>query len=686
MSIRLLGLLALTTVLSACSTQQTFTIDQPRAAAVATEETATAAAVAVDITPPPGIAKGAYSILGNKAIGFRTRLKARIFYLNDGKGQSIAMIQGDLAGSSLLMHHKVAALVAEKTGLKPGDIFITGTHSHSSFGNHFHNDFYNKHFSSIQGLEPELLEEISNRIAAGVLQAHKQRRPAKVATGRKDIYGYNRNRMLEAYRLNPGKGDLDLEDPETKFKEVNPSLYMVRIDALDDDGQYKPLGAFSSFSVHGTVISAPVRVYNGDLFAYAQRELEWDIQNKYQPSWQVLHGMTTGTQGDMAPAVKEGDNYFSHADVDFVAARALGIGIGKEAIALFNSLEKGLSQDVTVASAAREVNIRDNNKIADVELCDTPYVGTATAGGAYERRSPWLSVLPTLRGGWGSKRLWFGTDGCQGNKRILGTSWFQPLLEPTDSFPTTVLFQIVRVNDTLIMPLPFEMTTQSGLRAAAKVKKEFNADGKKIEHSWVTSVANGYFGYSVTPEEYQYQSYEGGSTMYGQYSTPYISAQLQQLAKDFNTQGEVEEMMSNWTYTLNITDMMPVEQAATGSEKILQQAEFVDTDEANEEDYYAVRFLGVNASKINLHQPLAHIEIKGDNGWQPLAVGKHIINDQGYDVEVRLTDEEDQGMAEYEVRWYNPQAAQAQAAGKQYRFVIQRRLADRPLVSEVVTL
>lgn len=69
-----------------------------------------------------------------------------------------------------------------------------------------------------------------------------------------------------------------------------------------------------------------------------------------------------------------------------------------------------------------------------------------------------------------------------------------------------------------------------------------------------------------------------------------------------------------------------------------------------------------------------------------LSIGNHKIDDQGYDVEVRFTDDKDQGMAEYEVRWYNPQAAKQQAAGKEYRFVIQSRLTDKPLVSDIISL
>ena len=53
-----------------------------------------------------------------------------------------------------------------------------------------------------------------------------------------------------------------------------------------------------------------------------------------------------------------------------------------------------------------------------------------------------------------------------------------------------------------------------------------------------------------------------------------------------------------------------------------------------------------------------------------------LINDEGYDLEVRLIDEEDLGMAKYQVRWYNP------VVGGQYRFVIAPRSQQAELVSK----
>ena len=88
------------TGLSACSTVKQIAVNQPTPSDVAKTGTATAGAISVDVTPPPGMPMGGYSVMANSGRGFRTRLKARVVYLNDGKGHSTALVQTDLPVSS----------------------------------------------------------------------------------------------------------------------------------------------------------------------------------------------------------------------------------------------------------------------------------------------------------------------------------------------------------------------------------------------------------------------------------------------------------------------------------------------------------------------------------------------------------------------------------------------------------
>ena len=676
---RLLWTLLAFVAMTGCAATQDYRVNQPAAAAVPATGAATAGAVSVDITPPPGMPMGGYSVMANRGQGFRTRIKARVVYLNDGKGQAMALVQTDLTAASLLLQHTVAARVAEVTGLKPADIAITASHSHSAPVNFFENDFYNKHMSSGQWLEPEFLEFATARISAGIIEAYQNRRPAKIATGKKDIYGYNRNRSLDSYALNHNVRDIDPHDPREKMMAVNPSLYMVRVDVQDNDGQFKPLAAFSSFSVHATALTVPVEVYNADLFAYAQKDLEWTIRDRYKTSWPVVHALSTGTQGDMAPALEEqGDNTFGHHHVDWKAAKKLGQGIGREAIDLFMQLESSLTADVSLSTSARELNIREHHQAGDVAICRDAAVGNPVAAGAYERRTPFLAAIPFFKGGnVMARRWWFFTDGCQGNKRHLGFSFLQPLLEPKDSFPNTVLFQLLRINDMMILPIPFETTTEAGRRISQRVQDEFTAAGKPLQYVWVASNANGYFGYTTTPEEYARQNYEGGHTLYGQYTTPYLAEQLGILARDVLQRGPLQELKTEWNYALKVNSFLPPVATSSGQRGWLQSPEAVVAEEAHEEHYIAVRWLDVGPRQIDFHQPLVRVEQRQGDAWQPFSVAGEPVHDDGYDIEVRyLKTRKQDGMAQYETRWYNP------VAGGEYRFVIEARAGQPVLYSE----
>jgi len=676
---RMLILPVAAVVLAGCARTLEITVTQPQVANPPATGTPTAGAVSIDITPPPGMPMGGYSMLANKGKGFRTRLKARVVYLNDGKGHSIALVQTDLPAGSLLLHHKVVETVSHETGLRPGDIAITASHSHSAPANFFENDFYNKHMTSGQWLEVSFLEFTAQRIAQGILDAYGSRRAAKIAMGRKDIYGYNRNRSLDSYVLNENVGGIRLDDPEAVFNAVNPALCMVRIDVQDNGGRYKPLAAFSSFSVHATALTPPVEVYNADLFAYAQKDLEWTIKRKYDTPWAVVHALTTGTQGDMAPALPDlGSNIFAFSPVNWKEARKLGQGIGLEAVSLFETLGDKLTADISLGSSARELNIREHNVVENIELCKDAVVGNPLVGGANEPKPgvPWIAAIPFLKGGNVMSRRWFFTDGCQGNKRHLFSSFLQPLIEPKDSFPNTVMFQLIRVNDTVILPVPFEVTAESGRRMAERVKREFEEAGDhSIRYVWVMGNANGYFGYTTTPEEYSRQNYEGGHTLYGQYSTPYLTAQLGLLARDFTVRGEVQELKPEWKYVMKTNMFYPETQVNTGQRKVLARPKAVKAEKYHEEDYIAFRWQDVSPSEICFHQPLSRVEVKSNDQWVLMSADGEPIHDDGYDLEVRYLGDLDKGMAKYELRWYNP------VPGGEYRFRIEPRGEQPALVS-----
>jgi hypothetical protein len=87
---------------------------------------------------------------------------------------------------------------------------------------------------------------------------------------------------------------------------------------------------------------------------------------------------------------------------------------------------------------------------------------------------------------------------------------------------------VVRVADRLVVSLPAEPTVEVGRRARAAVQA---AAGGGIAGSVVSGLANEYVNYLTTPQEYDRQHYEGGSTVFGPASSALLREALAELAR-----------------------------------------------------------------------------------------------------------------------------------------------------------
>ncbi|MFE8071055.1 neutral/alkaline non-lysosomal ceramidase N-terminal domain-containing protein [Marinobacteraceae bacterium S3BR75-40.1] len=618
-----------------------------------------AGAATVDITPPPGVLpRAGYATWSTIGQGFRTRLKARAYYLRDTDGDAQLIMQTDLTSGSRILHTRLGELLAGDTDIDASNLTITTTHTHSAPGQIVGSQFYNKHISNVAGFAQGYFDFLLERLRSAALEAYRNRQPARIAIGHRDIWGLTRNRSVPAYVENNDVENKSTSD-ERAYHDINPRMFMVRLDRITDDGGSDPLGAFASFSIHGTALPADETLFNADVWAYVHGDWARAIQADHPVTVSAFEGM----HGDVAPASRFGM-------LGYIEARRVGKAIAKEAIALYQRLGNELQDEVDLATATRHINIREHNRVGDVAICKDAAVGNTLAAAPQEHTSPVIGYLPFIKQG--SRRWGEEEDNCQGRKRILGFSWGQPLLEPKDSFPDYVLFQLIRINDLVIAPLPFELTTETGRRLAEAVQDGYRDAGHAAPQVMMTSLAGGYTGYVTTPKEYGRQYYEGGHTLYGKNTQPYLAGQLQRLARDFATKDDsLAEMPTQWTYRFEVRRFLPVLMAATGNREVISEPRF-SHPQVNEEGHWQFRWQDVNPSLIALDHPLLSIEVreKGQD-WQPLVVDGVPVNDQGYDLAVRLSgDTNDRGMATYTGYWYNPVFA---GEDRDYRFVVASR-------------
>jgi len=606
-----------------------------------------AGAVEVDITPPPGLPKAGYSRNAHTGTGFRSRLRARVLHLRSGTG-SVALVQCDLLGGSAVVQRLVARAVAGRTDVPAAGVSIGATHTHGGPGQFLGTDFYNRFASNKPGFDAAWAQELAARIAGGLVEAVDQRRPARLAWGRIEVWGLTRNRSLPSYVRNDGA------DPrrgaQRTYVSVNPDLHLLRVDAEAADGGYEPLAAMALFSVHGTGVPMRSPTYNADLWAYVTDEIGHRVARSH--GRRPVVGAVEGTHADVAPALHPGT-------AGHLEARRVGRAIGARAAELYASLDGRLGGDVTVGCGLREVDLERDPSIGDVTLPRRPAVGAALVAGAFENETPVIHRVPPFRPGVPRRRA----DRPQGGKRVLGGP-FQRLVLPLSGFPRVLPVQVVRIGDVAVVGLPFELTVETGRRIADAVAGEVGPHG--VERVVVSSVANEYSGYCTTPEEYGEQRYEGGHTLYGPRTQPFLAAHAARLAGEVVRDGLVSSLLPDRTFDLHHRAYLPSPSVTAADRGIAGPATFTDATSTTD-PMWEQAWIDVAPGGLRWDRPLVRVEMADGHGdWRPAVAHGGPVDDGGCDIEVVHLGPGDQGHHRYAARWWDP----GFRAGRRHRFVV----------------
>ena len=636
----------------------TIDLKRPTPLQVTDTDTMLAGVAERDITPPVGIPKMGYSAWAREADGFRNRLKTRAFYIKPKHGEPVVILQADLPASSLVLQHRVAELIAGKTDVALHNLSLHVTHTHSGPGQFMDSDFYNAFGSNEPGFDPKLFDFLAHQMADAVIAAYQSRRPARIAIGTAEIYGATRNRAIGAYVRNENVTDKST-DAAAELRAVNPLITLVRIDARTDDGDYKPLGAFSSFAIHGTGIPPFTHPYHGDVWAFFERQLEWNIERTYHTPWHPVHGPFEANHGDNNPNYRHG----LRGDIE---TRRIGLELADKAWHLFESLDDKLQDDVTVSTAMREIDVLHLRPQDTHLLCPRAIIGTAVVGAAKGDEVFPISYVPPFQRGWPND----GSDDCQKEKRwMLGKlqAW---ALAPT-RYPHRLSISTVQIGDMAMVGLPIEVTFEAGNRIERAIRAVYREQGVPIDHVVVSSHTDGYFGYSATREEYSAQWYEGGHTIYGPNTTQFLAKESAKLFRDMLKQPGYTDMPDQWTWKLATHEYYPPVLPVKGNRVELEPPAFHQA-EANREPYWEMKILDVAPGQLHLEQPLLSIEASDDGEhFYPLSDADGVpVDDQGFDLQIIHDGDSDAGMARYRLRWFNPQIA---PPGRWFRFKVESR-------------
>lgn len=157
-------------------------------------------------------------------------------------------------------------------------------------------------------------------------------------------------------------------------------------------------------------------------------------------------------------------------------------------------------------------------------------------------------------------------------------------------------------------------------------------------------------------------------------------------------QGFIQELHPQWRYPLKSKTLFSSEFLSTSKvssinnknkRTLLQEASFHLADSAEQESFWQMQWLDVKPEAMQFHRPLLEIQSRSDSKspWQTLRISRQLINDNGYDLEVRHLGSKRNDRHEYQARWYlNPESLRAlDFENHQYRFAIAARPGQETL-------
>ncbi len=529
---------------------------------------------------PRGYAMFGYGRWTHRARGKRTPLYARAVVIGDAAGGLLAFCCLDLGYVSWAMRKGLVERLAATPGARFDEesLVLTCTHTHSGPGGCSHEALYN---FVTPGFLPDHVEAIVTAAASAILMAWENRAETEVGLQVGHVAAeipVAWNRSIRAWNRNPDV---------TRYRENETNLALNRdmpLLVLRREGRVQAF--ISLFGVHATCLGNTLPLHDGDNKGYAAAHAEQALVNSGIERPVAIFAQATA--GDVSPhyhgpgdidrrAALRGEAEYAYAERNGrlqaeAALAALGEG---DAVVLDGTVSGLLSYaDFTQVEAdARFTGGREGARTSDPchgvaffagARVDGPGVAPPVAAAARRlarlvrrlRLSP-LSLLSReerayyrqLYASQGPKDILLET----GRKLALGQSIrgsaLAGLLDPivremgrqvrigavreSALVPTVLPLQLVSIGGLVIACCPGEITGTAGKRIVATVAEAMRAAGRPAARVLLCSYCNEYMGYVTTGEEYQEQAYEGGHTVFGQWTLAAFQTLFERLADQF---------------------------------------------------------------------------------------------------------------------------------------------------------
>jgi neutral ceramidase len=526
-----------------------------------------------------------YGLHYNTMEEIATSLSARAFIFKDpNTGRKICFVNCEICFITVAIKKGVLKTLERKHpafSYDEDNLMLTAQHTHAGPGGYSYYGLYNL---SVPGFVMEIYKKIVEGIVEAIVMAENNIKPSElsVATG---VFEADKqvayNRSIEGYNLNPEV------NPKITFETRHLGLdrEMTLLKITGEDG--KDRGSINWFAVHPTSLPNTNHKLCYDNKGFAAEYLEKHFAD--QGNSDYLGAFAQGTCGDVTPRFvyhpvypfQRGQWEGKYPD-DMESAKFNGQLQYEKAIEItgsknFTPINGAIDYElmfVNFTDVTADPKFTNGNTHAQTDkaaLGIAFFAGTKVDGpGMHPALVGFLKVVITgvkhfekFRANFsgpeykkiierkyrvhGKKKILIESN----TQRILGTKLIDKLVAPAWADPAIAAFkffyrksrstkkpwtpkilplQIFIIGDIALVGFPFEITTIGGKRLRESLQETLAPRG--ITKVILCPYANGYSGYMTTYEEYQGQIYEGGHTVFGEWSLAALQTKFEVLAKE----------------------------------------------------------------------------------------------------------------------------------------------------------
>lgn len=527
---------------------------------------------------PRGYAMSGYGMSHHRATQPGTALYARALVIRGRAGGSVVICCVDIAMVTHAMRDAARQRLAEVIGddFRDESFVLTCTHSHSTPGGCGYEALYN---FVTPGFVPDHLDAVTDAVADAVGEAWSTAAEADLTLSSATFPPSETvawNRSLASYNRNPGIVSRDSSEAHLAIDREMAVLSVRR------EGEVEAL--MSLFGVHATCIGNTHDSHDGDNKGRAAAEAERRLGVSGRATPVAIFAQSTA--GDVSPHYHgpgqwrrrrrvrgTGDHAYAQRNGELQAARALS--------ATDDLAQTAISGDIDAVLTYRDLSdiAVDPALVGGVQGARTSdpchgvafFEGTPVDGPGVPKPVGWLArgisrVLRwrrlSRRGASETNRYYAQLHESQGPKdilledarkltlgRALDRTPLPDFIDPTVAemkrearvgavaqsplVPTILPMQIVRLGSVAIACCPGEFTTMAGSALRETIAEALEPAG--VTGVLILTYCNDYMGYVTTTEEYHEQRYEGGHTIFGQWTLGAFQMIAAELAERLTT-------------------------------------------------------------------------------------------------------------------------------------------------------